>query len=308
MTHYNLKSSVPSATVVSRNPKTSSLDEMKLYEGKYFFLENGQEFQLRLFNPLSETIAARISFNGAPSASKLIIRPGEDITIDRFLDNDKKMLFETYDVNANNKAAMDAIVRNGLLSVEFFKEQPIFNTYSGTISVGNTEWDNSIWRPNTTTGTVNFNGYQSTYTMNTSHDISGNNIGGVNYDAPINMASMDTLENSCETSGMYNGVPLSDTKAFHSFDPFGDMAKELNLEDDKMETGRIEEGEKSDQQFQSVYKNFSAYPFHTIEYELKPISEHQKYVPTEIRNYCSSCGYRMRKKSWQYCPKCGTKI
>ena len=55
-------------------------------------------FQIRIFNPLFETIAARIKFNGESSSSMLVIRPGEDVTIDRFLDDKQKMLFETYNI------------------------------------------------------------------------------------------------------------------------------------------------------------------------------------------------------------------
>ena len=28
----------------------------------------------------------------------------------------------------------------------------------------------------------------------------------------------------------------------------------------------------------------------------------------EIREYCTSCGYRLRNGKWNYCPKCGNKI
>jgi predicted RNA-binding Zn-ribbon protein involved in translation (DUF1610 family) len=27
-----------------------------------------------------------------------------------------------------------------------------------------------------------------------------------------------------------------------------------------------------------------------------------------VRHYCTSCGYRLRKESWKFCPRCGDKI
>lgn len=280
MVHYKLKSSEPSATVVSRNPKTSSLDEMKLYEGKYFFLKNNQEFQIRIFNPLDETIGAKIIFNDQSSNSLLVIRPGEDITIDRFLDEKNKMLFETYQYDSNNKAAEKAVAKNGLLSIEFYKE--IKYTYNYTnINIYNERYNYPNYNRDLTI--PYYYGGSDTFML---HD---NIITYTDTNGIVNTNNAKFENNEYYTSNI-------------SFDE--NSKKELNLK----ETGRIEKGEKSDQEFKLTNMSFEYYPFHTIKYELKPLSEHKNIISTDIKVYCTECGYRIRKKTWKFCPKCGEKI
>ena len=75
----------------------------------------------------------------------------------------------------------------------------------------------------------------------------------------------------------------------------------------KIETGRVEIGEESNQDMNHINVKFEETAFHTITYQLKPNS----IKPIEfdqIRNYCNRCGYRLRKKSWKFCPKCGLSI
>jgi hypothetical protein len=74
-----------------------------------------------------------------------------------------------------------------------------------------------------------------------------------------------------------------------------------------IETGRIEKGESSDQSFTTTNGNFNYFPTTTISYRLLPTSV--KPVETsEIRNYCTGCGSRMKKSGWKFCPSCGEKI
>jgi len=76
---------------------------------------------------------------------------------------------------------------------------------------------------------------------------------------------------------------------------------------EKLETGRVEKGEESKQDFESVDTKFETTAFHTINYTLKPESTKEKNVG-EIRNYCTDCGYRIRKNTWSFCPKCGEEL
>jgi len=74
-----------------------------------------------------------------------------------------------------------------------------------------------------------------------------------------------------------------------------------------LETGRVQEGEKSEQTFENGYGTFNAWASHTSSYQILPIS--QLPVETnEIRNYCSGCGTRIRKSTWKFCPNCGESL
>jgi len=71
-----------------------------------------------------------------------------------------------------------------------------------------------------------------------------------------------------------------------------------------VETGRVAEGEKSNQEFSNTSGNFSDYAWNT--YELHLLPESLKAIEaSDIRNYCGECGVRIRKSSWKFCPNCG---
>jgi hypothetical protein len=78
-------------------------------------------------------------------------------------------------------------------------------------------------------------------------------------------------------------------------------------EPEQVETGRIAQGGKSSQKFSTTTGDFYDTPFHTIEFQLLPESAKPVEV-SEIRNYCSECGLRVRKSSWKYCPNCGERL
>ena len=100
---------------------------LKLYntglETPTYFLNKGQEFQIELFNPTSFILLAKIKLNGnAISGGGLVIRPGERIFLERFLEENKKFLFDTYQVD-NIAAVKKAIEENGDLVVDLYKEK-----------------------------------------------------------------------------------------------------------------------------------------------------------------------------------------
>src|SRR6185369_9879640 len=74
-----------------------------------YYLTNGQEFQIELFNPTTDTILAKIQLNGKYiSQGGLVLRPGERVFLERYIDVAKKFLFETYEV-ANTSEVKQAI-------------------------------------------------------------------------------------------------------------------------------------------------------------------------------------------------------
>lgn len=75
---------------------------------------------------------------------------------------------------------------------------------------------------------------------------------------------------------------------------------------DKISTGRVEEGEYSNQTFASDYNTiFSNRPSDIYEYQILPI-DLKPYEDTKI--YCTECGLSIKNNKWKYCPKCGTKL
>ncbi len=76
----------------------------------------------------------------------------------------------------------------------------------------------------------------------------------------------------------------------------------------------------SSQSYIYSYGNFEDIPMNGTSYHIKPIStsdplhmttkleENGNINGADIRHYCTECGYRIRKQSWKFCPKCGTKL
>jgi predicted RNA-binding Zn-ribbon protein involved in translation (DUF1610 family) len=75
----------------------------------------------------------------------------------------------------------------------------------------------------------------------------------------------------------------------------------------EIETGRVEKGAKSSQNFSTTNQDFEWVACETAEWKILPDS-HRPIEVKEIRNYCSSCGTRMKKQTWKFCPNCGEKL
>ena len=87
-----------------------------------YYLQKGQEFQIELFNPTLNTVLAKIQLNGnSISQGGLVLRPGERIFLERYLDVAKKFMFDTYEVS-DTEEVKKAIENNGDFKVEFYKE------------------------------------------------------------------------------------------------------------------------------------------------------------------------------------------
>ena len=252
---------------------TVTKNRQKTYNSKQIFLRDGQEFEIEIFNPTSTTYLAKFRLNGNYISSRgVIIYPGQRVFLDRFIDEKAKFSFSTYEVD-DVKEVRKAIEKNGLVDVEFFAEQPIFSSSitihnSGTTS-GTTTWKNPYYYTN---------GDLGSFTVT-----SGNNL-------------MGTLTNT--TASYYSGASslassISDTS-------FSNQSKSI-------ETGRVQKGGKSEQDFQETSGNFSGFYSYISSFHILPVSTKPVEVG-EIRNYCSSCGLRVKKQNWQFCPKCGNKL
>ena len=131
------------------------------------YLKDGSEFEIELFNPTQEVILCKFKFNGKSlNGEGLILYPGQRVFLERYLDNNKKFKFETYKVEDSPEVEY-AIIKNGLLEVEFFNET-YFNNYAyGTITTyTNFPYTTPTISPNIfyTSGTITEN--SSTYIGN----------------------------------------------------------------------------------------------------------------------------------------------
>ena len=73
------------------------------------------------------------------------------------------------------------------------------------------------------------------------------------------------------------------------------------------ETGIIEDGSHSNQDFSTVNKEFAYYPFKTEEIQIYPLSQKPVYSEDMQKVYCTECGRKLQAK-YKFCPFCGTQV
>ena len=295
MTHYRMSDQDPSAVIMAKNPRTGSLEELKIYQGNIVYLKDKQEFQIRLFNPTHEKLGIQINLNGKINDQVLVLNPGQDYTIDRFLNEQKKMLFETYTIDGENSTAKKAIEFNGLIEINFFKEKEHQITFTNTstfVNYNDTQFGDNITYTNDTSYKFSKRCFCSEKDFSIDSTLTGNSLGDLSIDGDI-VIDGNLIING-DTSNT-NSQKLSKRKRIKKSD---------SSKSKKVETGRVEKGKTSTQNFEQVEVEFDTTPILSLNYKLKPINT-KTYEIKEIRNYCGDCGYRIRKQSWMYCPKCG---
>ena len=104
----------------------SLLKEYYVNGKRTVYLNDGDDFQLQIFNKNSFTIGVEINFNGQTSSynsRKLILKPGERVWLERYLDDSKKLCFKTYWVDSGDEQVDAAIASNGRITLSFYKEK-----------------------------------------------------------------------------------------------------------------------------------------------------------------------------------------
>lgn len=131
-------------------------NRVKVYFDETVYLKDKQEFEIELFNPSTSTRLAKISINGKLiSLTGIVLKPGERVYLERYIDSSDKFRFDTYKVDGSPES-QSAIRDNGKITVQFFDEYiPLPNISWTTNSYGD------LTRYSTTGGTV-------IYTTNTS--------------------------------------------------------------------------------------------------------------------------------------------
>ena len=107
----------------------------KQFDGQVY-LSDGDEYEIELFNPTQEVVLAKIKIDGNYIAGGgIVLRRGERVFLERFLDSPNRFKFSTYVVNGNNTEVQDAIKNNGYVEIEFYDEyKPTWN--SGFLTTG----------------------------------------------------------------------------------------------------------------------------------------------------------------------------
>jgi hypothetical protein len=244
-----------------------------------YYLEKAQEFQIELFNPTSNTVLAKVELNGnLISQGGLVLRPGERIFLERYLDIPKKFMFDTYEVS-NNEEVQKAIQNNGEFKVVFYNESLKFYDLGSNITY--------ITNPSTLTinGTPNYNLYGLfNGTTNSNNTVPSYNISTTNSYSNTANGSIN-LSNTVNTSYTSNSIEIG-----------------------SIETGRVEAGSNSNQTFKHVDKTFDSFAFHTVEYKLLPASQRINTAEDiNVRRYCTSCGKKSTKTD-NFCSQCGNKL
>ena len=233
------------------------------------YLKNGEEFEIELYNPTQNKVLAKIEMNGNSIGNGIILRPGERIFLERYIDEAKKFLFETYVVNGNNDEVKQAIANNGDVVIKFYDEVKIstYNVNSGTVTINN---PNFGWG-STTTGSPWY--------------------GNTNF-----TTSTNTFYNASLTSG-----------TFSTSNTFLNNPDKVKKSTRQLETGRVEKGSESDQSFTYDNSSFYSYPSSTNWWKIKPQST-KPVVIEDLVIYCTECGAKRKKDTHKFCPQCGTKF
>ena len=247
------------------------------------YMNDGTEFQIQVFNPYSYVIAVSFEFNNHNKTSQLLVlRPGERVWLDRFLDDESKLLFSTYQVGVS-KVVQEAIKDNGTLCIKFYKERENKPRVS----------------------------YIKEYQPCGTIDVYYNNIGNsycLDDNININCASLtnicSVIDCSLSLNSSINQAPTDSTCTSYSSST---LTKSISLPKSKsIETGRIEKGSHSNQKFENVYKDFEYLPFNTEYIKILPISQKQINSNDLQKKYCYECGKKLNPK-FKFCPSCGAK-
>jgi len=264
---------------------TKKKSRLKVYNGHIVFLNDKDNFEFEIHNPKQKSVLCKIKLNGEYiSTSGVVLRPGQRVFLERFLDSNNKFEFSTYKVKdtSENRSAIDL---NGDILIEFYDEQEISNNFLisnrtnyGSGIVYGSRTNDYIPQFGTTISTTGGMGYNTTTTTyNTSNAIFTSSV------------TPNTFRSKFDVSSTLLGASKPSKKKSNS-----------------IETGRVEKGKQSNQNFTNSYEQFYYHTSHTIKFKIQPTSTKNVSVK-EIRQYCTECGTKM-KKNYKFCPSCGNKL
>jgi hypothetical protein len=250
----------PGAWIV--NPKDRG--RLSIKNGKCF-LENDSYFEIELFNPLTVSVLADIKLNGQSiSKTGLVVKPGQRVYLDCFIDDRKKFKFSTYEIE-NSGESLDATANNGVLEVFFYKEDVI------TLDNWQRRFDRIIvekWYP--------YNPYPW-YNPYRPYYVTGAPIYGTTTNNANGIIGTTTTTNAIYSSNSINCSYTSNSIDLSNLN----IAGSNNMNSiNSIETGRVEKGEESKQKFTEVDMDFENHYIASTIIQILPESR----KPTEVKN------------------------
>lgn len=268
------------------------------------YMNNGDEFQIQLFNQEQDTIGAEVSINGKVIPGILVIRPGERIWLERYLTEQSKFKFTTYEVDDpdEDSSVARAIANNGTIEIKFYREKPKRSNWNDHIT-----WD--VRSSDVITKLTD-------YSWDVENKITSKGLTGDNVllnaqitasSAAESNANYLSLDAKCCDSVTNSALPSTPTTHFST--------KRINTENEyssatpvsnKIETGRIDKGSYSNQKLEHVNIEFENWHFKKEVIKILP-SSRKPYTSSDIKKiYCTNCGRKINTK-YKFCPYCGTK-
>ena len=204
-------------------------NRQKIYGANTIYLADKQEFGFEFFNATSDNLMVRISINGKPiSTQGLVLRPGVHDYLERYIDEDRKFLFETYTVDGDSEAVKKAIQENGDIRIEFFREKqnprPTHTPY--------------IWNNLRVKGHQGYHGSGNVLYSKSLGDTAGYHMNMMDMNSEVRCSS-DSIDFAPEENARGFAGSLSKSK--------------------KIETGRVEKGSNSNQSFVFDNTTFNLY-------------------------------------------------
>jgi hypothetical protein len=276
MSNYTTQVAEPQSFV------TKGKQRLKQYTDTVY-LNNGDEFEIELYNPTTNKVLAKIELNGKSIGSGIVLRPGERVFLERYLDEAKKFLFETYEVDGKNNEVQQAIMKNGLVTVRFHNEQ-VSHT-----PIRINSWGSSITYTNPLTWTTNPTGNGISYTTS---GVSGQFNGTLTTSNASYFSNTSATMDSLFTESSFTSSTLRSSSPKKSR---------------SIETGRVEKGSSSDQSFVYDTTSFNTYTNYTNSWKILPKSQ-KVLVKEDLSVFCTECGFKRKKDSFKFCPQCGTKF
>lgn len=247
------------------------------------YLNDGDEFQIQLFNPEKFPIAAKIHLNGEELSDMLVLRPGERIWLERYLDQARKFKFSTYEIE-DSYEAKEAASLNGEVKIQFYRvktprQNSVINISCPISTIGS---PTSIY-----------------YNAINSSDCQVRSISEPELASNLNSVNLASSGMSEET--WYKSSYISDNACnFYASSTAAEPERSI-------ETGRVEQGGYSNQKFSYVNYDFEDWPFRTETISILPLSRKPVTASDLKKKYCSNCGRKLSPKH-KFCPYCGTKV
>ena len=237
------------------------------------YMDNGTEFQIQLFNPKTTEIACRVYINDEQMYNDIVLRPGERLWLERFLDRPQKFLFETYTVDGNDSSVQRAIRDNGTIRVRFY-DRRIRQKQDGLILEKSS----------------NFNNY---------------NISYPSFDSRTTKTG--TWEITCSDANVSSFSTLGIQDASFATGERGISCYSVQIPEVKQETGRVTECSHSQQTFDTVNMDFESWSYSEEIIKILPTSQKPVHKEDLQKRYCPECGRKVVEK-YKFCPFCGTKL